>query len=249
MMKMSQEKRKARTYFEQVPLQLVKKIAHRDVSEPREAVLDMPLLDAPRNLIIERPRRAPITDWARLPDGAHIVQFYENDSDLIDLISGFVGMSLTHGGSAIIIATRPHRVGVAAALRAQGVDVAAARRLGRYTALDATATLRQILRDGRPDPALFEQIVGGALARAEAAAAKTHPCVSAFGEMVSLLCDGGRRDAAIQLEQLWNTLGEHHLFSLCCAYPTSTFATDHDRSPFLKICAQHSHVLPAEQAG
>ena len=246
MMKMTQEKRKSRTYFDQVPVQSVKKFAHPDVIEH---ALDTPLLDAPRNLIFERPRRAPIKDWARLPDGAHIVQFYESDSDLIDMISGFVGTSLLKAGSAIIIATRPHRVGVAAALRAQGVDVAAARRLGRYTALDATVTLRQILRDGRPDAELFEQIVGGALTRAEAAAGETHPCVSAFGEMVSLLCEEGRRDAAIQLEQLWNALGEHHLFSLCCGYPTSTFAADHDRSPFLKICAQHSHVLPAQQAG
>ena len=37
-----------------------------------------------------------------------------------------------------------------------------------------------------------------------------------------------------------------HALSLCCAYPMNSFGSDADASLFLKVCAQHTPVLPAE---
>ena len=65
--------------------------------------------------------------------------------------------------------------------------------------------------------------------------------------MVALLWAEGRIDAALQLEEMWNRLAEIYSFSLCCAYPMSGFLGNPHAAPFLKICAQHTHVFPAER--
>jgi hypothetical protein len=211
-----------------------------------DVILATPLLNAQSNLLMERPRYAPNTDWTKVQDGAHIVQFYEHEATLLELVSGFVGSSLVNGGSSIVIATTAHRDGLAKSLRARGFNLTVARKQGRYMPLDAAATLEKILRDGWPDADRFGDLIGGAMGRASRAAAESRCCVSAFGEMVALLCAQGRTDAAIRLEQLWNDVADHHVFSLCCAYPLNTFRSESDRAPFLKICAQHSHVFSAE---
>jgi len=68
----------------------------------------------------------------------------------------------------------------------------------------------------------------------------------AFGEMVSLLWAEGKSDAAIHLEQLWNELAKLRSFSLRCAYPITGFRRGEHSEPFLKICAQHSNIIPSE---
>jgi hypothetical protein len=44
-----------------------------------------------------------------------------------------------------------------------------------------------------------------------------------FGEMVAVLWNDGKHDAALSLEELWNDLREEHDFSLFCAYPLKCF--------------------------
>jgi hypothetical protein len=186
---------------------------------------------------------------ARPPDwtiGAcgHAVQFYPTDGHLLDLLSRFVGTALITGDVAIVVATKEHRDGLAARLKEKGLNLNVARRQGRYIALDAAATLHQISRDGRPDEARFREVVGGLMAKLHARGER--PKISAFGEMVALLWAAGKPDAAIQLEQMWNTLAAEYEFCLCCAYPMRGFGNGHAAS-FMKICAQHSHVFTVAQ--
>ena len=56
----------------------------------------------------------------------------------------------------------------------------------------------------------------------------------------------GKAEAAIRLEQLWNDLGKTRVFSLHCAYPIASFGHEQDTETFLKICAEHSGVIPSE---
>jgi hypothetical protein len=188
-----------------------------------------------------------VPDWAALGDRVHGVQFYEDDEVLIDLISRYVGTALVTGDSAIVIATRRHRDGVAQRLRKRGFDVAVAADQGRYVALDAARVLAKIMRDGKVDPVACDEHLGKALSAATKAADTARKRVVAFGEMVALLWADGQIDAAIRLEELWNQLAERHAFSLCCAYPMKGFTSSTHAAPFLKICAQHSHVFPAER--
>jgi len=62
--------------------------------------------------------------------------------------------------------------------------------------------------------------------------------------MVALLLAEGKSQAAIRLEHLWNELIKTQPVSLRCAYPLSGFFREEDRESFLRICAEHSSVLP-----
>jgi PAS domain S-box-containing protein len=67
-----------------------------------------------------------------------------------------------------------------------------------------------------------------------------------FGELVALLWAEGKPQEAIRVEQLWNDLAKSHSFSLLCAYPISGFSNEGHIEPFLKMCEEHSGVVPSE---
>jgi signal transduction histidine kinase len=102
------------------------------------------------------------------------------------------------------------------------------------------------MRDSLPDAAAFASTVGATISRAAVASESAVPRVAAFGEMVALLWAEGNVDAAIKLEQLWNDLARHHSFYLRCAYPLAAFRDESHAKPFLKICSEHSAVIPCE---
>jgi signal transduction histidine kinase len=192
---------------------------------------------------------ASVARWGDPGHHPHTVQFYGEDTFLLDELSRFIGTSLIAGDASIVIATQAHRDGLALRLLARGLDTSKAFERGRYMVLDAAETLAKFMRDGSPDPALFTQVVGSLLGRAQAAAGGKTAQITAFGEMVAVLWAGGNAEAAIRLEQLWNDLAHIYPLSLRCAYPISGFDREHHSELFLKICAEHSHVMPAESYG
>lgn len=175
----------------------------------------------------------------------HAVQFYGEDSSLLDELSRFIGTALVAGDAAVVIATKAHRDGIGQRLQSRGFDTATAVEQGRYIVLDASETLAKFMRDGWPDPGLFHQVIGNVLAQAAAAGGETHR-ISAFGEMVAVLWGKGNGEAAVRLEQLWNNLARTYPMSLRCAYPMSGFNRQDHGDAFLKICSEHSHVIPVE---
>jgi signal transduction histidine kinase len=176
----------------------------------------------------------------------HVVQFYSEDSFLLDELSRFIGTALGAGDSAIVIATKAHRDGLSYRLRVRGFDPVTAIETGRYVPLDAAETLAKFMVDGSPDPARFRDVIGAVIARATAAAEGDPLRLVAFGEMVALLWADGKSQAAIELEDLWNDLAGRYAFSLRCAYPLSGFNRTEHADALLKICAQHSLVIPEE---
>jgi PAS domain S-box-containing protein len=184
--------------------------------------------------------------WHDHKSHGHVVQLYTEDRSLIDGLSRLVGTALIGGDSAIVIATKPHREELAQRLRTRGFDSLAASLQGRYHVLDAAETLAKFSVDGWPDAALFCDQIGGLISRAQAASEGATSHVVAFGEMVSLLWAQRKPEAAIRLEQLWNELAKTHTFSLRCAYPLAGFGGEEDTEPFLRICAEHSEVIPSE---
>jgi PAS domain S-box-containing protein len=189
---------------------------------------------------------APTANWHDHEHRGHTVQFYTEDRTLIDGLSRLIGTVLGAGDSAIVIATSLHREALAQRLKARGLDVLAASRQGRYLQFDAAQTLSKFTVDGWPDAALFNKVIGPLLTQAKEASEGPDARVVAFGEMVALLWSQGREEAAIRLEQLWNELAKMHTFSLHCAYPIGSFGREQDTEPFLKICAEHSGVIPSE---
>lgn len=184
----------------------------------------------------------PRTDWSAMGVSDHFVQLYEDDAHLLEVVSCFTYAGLQAREAAVVIATRPHRQQLEARLRAQGIDLAFMRQQGQYIALDAAEMLLSLMVDGCLDRRRFGDVIGGIIARA--GSRYTH--VRAFGEMVALLWAEGNSDAALELEELWNDLATHYMFSLFCAYPMRVFPSLRDTRKFLKMCAEHSHVIPAE---
>ncbi len=175
-----------------------------------------------------------------------MVQFYADDSFLLEGLSRFIGSALGAGDAGIVIATKAHRDELNRRLEALGLDTARSAAQGRFVSLDAQETLAKFMVDGWPDEARFSEVIGGVIQRVTAAAKGAQPRVAAFGEMVALLWTDGKGEAAIRLEQLWNDLAQKHSFYLHCAYPMSGFSRSQDGDPIQKICAEHSHVIPAE---
>ena len=66
-----------------------------------------------------------------------------------------------------------------------------------------------------------------------------------FGEMVDLLCARGQAEAAISLEELWNSLARSRSFSLLCGYPLDVFDREAQAATLPEVCRTHSHVMPA----
>jgi anti-sigma regulatory factor (Ser/Thr protein kinase) len=175
----------------------------------------------------------------------HVVQFYEADDDLIAGVGGYLIAALEAGEVAVVVATETHRRALDRHLQTMGLDVETAWSLGKYVELDAAGTLARFMVDGRPDPQLFDEVLGATL---RDLAATGRP-VRAFGEMVALLWDGGEVNAAIELEQLWNDLGREVEFSLYCAYPFASMTGDDHASAREHVCQLHSEVLDAPPAG
>src|SRR5260370_2202830 len=94
------------------------------------------------------------------------------------------------------------------------------------------------------DAAHIRKIIGEVIEREIKKSESRH--VYAYGEMVALLLADGKGDALVRLERLWNELGHELSFSLCCGYPLKQFSNNPDEPLFLKICAEHSQVVPAE---
>ncbi len=181
------------------------------------------------------------------PDGStHVVQFYDDETFLLDAISCFIGPALRAGEACLIIATAPHQTKLAERLAAGAFDLSALCEQGRYVTLDAAETLSRFMVDGWPDEKRFVEVVGGTVARAAAAGQVPH--VHAFGEMVALLCAEGRPEAAIRLEELSNDLAKTLSFSLLCAYPSGAFRGQAYGATLLRICGVHSRAFASESS-
>jgi len=179
-------------------------------------------------------------------DQAHVVQFYSDDTFLLDELSKFIGTALVSGSAALVIATNAHREGLANRLMGRALDISRAIHRGRYVALDAAETLHKFMIGGLPDRAKFLTCFTEVIDRVNVAG-EGEPCsVVAFGEMVSLLWGEGNFEGAIRLEELWNELAQTRSFNLRCAYPITHFNQEEHAPAFLKICGEHSQVIPGE---
>jgi hypothetical protein len=171
--------------------------------------------------------------------GAHVVQFYSHDSELVASAGSHLGAALRAGGVAVAIASRPHREALEAYLARDGVELAQARDECRLVLLDANATLHACMRDGEIHGGAFHSVIGGQLHEAQEFGGAVH----VYGEMVTLLWDAGEVPAAIELETLWNELAEELAFSLLCAYPAASATGDDHAQALRAVCALHSTVL------
>ncbi len=172
----------------------------------------------------------------------HLVEFYESDAFLVGTVADFAVSALRGWDAVVVVATAAHRDAFADAIRAEGIDLEAAEREGRYHAFDAQELLSTFMADGTLDRVRFAEVAGAVIERA----ALDGRHVAIYGEMVALLLGGGDIASTIALEDMWNELAAVHSFSLLCAYPLQAFDDGGRRDAFRHICTQHGTVIPAE---
>jgi DNA-binding NarL/FixJ family response regulator len=172
----------------------------------------------------------------------HEVQFYSDDTILVDGFTHFIATALKAGNAAIAMVTKSHRDSLLQKLKAECVDVDDAIRRGACIVLDAADALSSIMVDGLPNSARFSESISGLIEAACKAAKARHPRVAFCGERVGLLWVNNETDAAIRLEQLCNDLSKSHEVDILCAYPLSSFHCEEDKQQFKRICAYHSAV-------
>src|SRR5688572_29664273 len=101
--------------------------------------------------------------------GDHLVQFYEDETFLAERVVRFLHQGLAAGDLITVIATASHMDSYACHLEALGVDVRKVRGTGQLTLLEAHETLAAFMRDGDPEPRLFQAAVGSVFEKQTAA--------------------------------------------------------------------------------
>ena len=80
-------------------------------------------------------------NWHAISESEHLVQFYETDDFLLDSVSEFIGTGLSAGDAGIVIVAKAHREGFEQRLKADGLNLDAARVQGDETALHYLARM------------------------------------------------------------------------------------------------------------
>ena len=167
------------------------------------------------------------------------MSFYDHDAELVAGVAHYVADGLRQGDRVVVVATAPHRLALEASLLALGTDVARAHSSNTLLSLDAEDTLGAFMVDDVPDHQAFRSSVGRVIELAGADGSG----VRVFGEMVALLWEHGNVAGALELEDLWNGLADHHAFALYCAYPITALETAPLRD-VSRVCDLHSVVRP-----
>jgi hypothetical protein len=172
----------------------------------------------------------------------HNVQFYSDDSLLIDGFILFLWAALKTGNPAVFIGTASHRKTLLERLHAESPDIRTAIRQGKYVALDAVEFLSNFMVNDMPDPGWFLKVVGDLIVAAGKGANGEHLRVAACGESASMLWAQGKADAAIRLEELWNEIAKTYEVDILCGYPLESLRREEDSYTFRRICEEHSAV-------
>jgi hypothetical protein len=169
----------------------------------------------------------------------HAVQFCGSDElALVRNVSEYLSAGIALGQAAHIVAGTDRSTAFVDELSAiSGYSVTQLRK--HVVLLDAADTLAAFMRDGRPDPDLFDLVVGTRLRESQ----RSHGHVRAFGEMVGLLWTDGQASAAIELEDLWNKLLDQGRLDLFCSYSIDVFGAQFQAGCVDGILSTHSRFI------
>jgi DNA-binding NarL/FixJ family response regulator len=172
----------------------------------------------------------------------HEVQFYSNDSLLLDGLTRFLTAALNAGDVAVFIGTVTHRIKILERLHSDNPDTRTAIRQGRYVGLDAAEFISDIMAGNMPDTRSFLQVVDDLIVSARKGSQGDRLRLAACGECAHILWEQGKRDAAIRLEELWDQTARIYNVDILCGYSLENLRCEEDSYTFRRICEEHSAV-------
>jgi hypothetical protein len=176
--------------------------------------------------------------------GDHVARLYREERSLIDAVALYAAEGLGRSQGVVLAATDSHWHTIEARLRARELPVEGLRARGQLEYVPAGALLALIMRDGVPDPRLFESAVTSRIRRLKS---EGYAHVRVFGELVDLVWRHNLA-AAERLEELWNrVIGAESISLLCCYGLDRADGADNGFSPRLRDL--HTHVIATEASG
>lgn len=172
----------------------------------------------------------------------HEVQFYSEDSILLDRLTDFIEASLKKGHAAILCASASWRHSVQNVLRARGVDLDELTEQGTFITQGASETLSTFMDSDFPDRTRFLVELGRVITQAGDTARGNSPRVALYQECAPLLWSQGKEEATVRLEGLYNELVSHYDVDILCGYSLDYFDDQEDTHLIQRICAEHSAV-------
>lgn len=190
--------------------------------------------------------RPNVTEYlhGRMSDSRHFAQFFDSNEKLLASLCNFVADAVKLDATPLLIITQEHQRALEDRLRVLGNDPDSLSASYRLIIVDARATLNKVTHRHRMDQYRFHDVLGTLIIQA---AARGQP-VRVFSEFPALLIQDGHDQAILKLEDLWNELGRHQIFTVTCAYPDGYFAREHRRRMMDHICALHTDVIRTDAA-
>jgi hypothetical protein len=177
----------------------------------------------------------------------HRVQLFDTFESRVECVSAFLNKGFAANDVMLVVATGRHWPAIEQRLVTDGQPVPAALADWRLNVFDADHLLTSLMRQGRPNPAAFDDIIGGLVTGLAAMGRR----VRIYGEMVDLLARESDLAGARMLEGLWNGLGARVPFILLCGYESPHFGDARSAADLRAICDQHTsvHVAPPDELG
>lgn len=174
----------------------------------------------------------------------HFLEFHRPGDLRIGQNAGrFLGAALREGGVAVAIANARSAKGILAQLSRMGHDPVAAMQSKRFMLFESSQMLSRFCGRRGIDKQHFDQTVA-AVMRDSKTFAGDRP-LHAFGDMVGVLWQREKHDAAVELEKLWIELQDETGFSLFCAYPVDIFSPEFSAASLGGVLETHTHLTPS----
>lgn len=191
------------------------------------------------------PSAAVLPRWRRPAGRRHDLHFYATDAFAVATWMEFVSSALDAGDSVISIVSDPQQRALDAQFKARGLDLATLVAAGRYSAMNSSAALEAILRDGTPDEDLWASALDPLVERALAASTGSPRHVAIFGGIAPILCARKDFDAALRIERIADAYTASRPVSILCAYSTDCLQDD-GSDLATRVCAEHTAIVAGD---
>lgn len=178
------------------------------------------------------------------PSHIHSAQFFPRAQFPVRAISEFLVEGIRDQRGVVILATLHHHRIIAEELANAGLDVDALEECGQLKLLDAEEILKVMSFEGVVNLDRFETYI----AYPVRLLAQEWGGVTAYGELVGILCDERKYTSAMLVEAAWNKVCEEQSVSLLCGYHYNDSISEFSSEVMSQIRGLHNHVVPLVEA-
>ena len=173
------------------------------------------------------------------PAGRHFAQFHREPESLVESVFTFLEAGL-RGGSSVLIIAPPEQVDrLFKRLRDGRFHTKSLSDAGQLARLDSTKILEQLAANGTPDRAILRAAIAPTLNRLQLHGRG----IRVYSELANTLWQKGDTDAAICVEEFWNTRAESRPFSVYCGFTMDTQSEQSYAGPVEELGRTHGEIL------